>query len=177
MLRFLFARIALIVACFAVPARAPADLTAASSRKAAPDFALNDAKGTPVKLSAYKGKVVLLDFWGTFCGVCKVEVPWYVEFQSKYKESGLSVVGVSLDEDGWKPVKSFIEEQKVNYTIVIGNWDLAKLFGFRNELPLTLLIDRDGKVADMHAGMVDKAKFESEIQILLKESSSKKSEK
>jgi hypothetical protein len=82
-----------------------------------------------------------------------------------------------LDEDGWKSVKSFIEEQKVNYTIVIGTWDLAKLFGFRNELPLTLLIDREGKVADMHAGMTDKAKFESEIQILLKESSSKKSDK
>jgi len=177
MSRFPFAGIALIVACFALPARTPADLTAASSRRAAPDFTLNNAEGNPVKLSAYKGKVVLLDFWGTFCEVCKVEVPWYVEFQSKYKESGLSVVGVSLDEDGWKSVKSFIEEQKVNYTIVIGTWDLAKLFGFRNELPLTLLIDREGEVADMHAGVVDKAKFESEIQILLKESSSKKSDK
>jgi peroxiredoxin len=169
MSRFLFARIALIAACFAVPARIPADLTAASSRKAAPDFTLNTAKGDPVKLSSYKGKVVLLDFWGTFCSVCKVEVPWYVEFQSKYKESGLWVIGVSLDEDGWKSVKPFMDEQKVNYTIAIGNWDLAKLFGFRNELPLTLLIDRNGRIADMHAGMVDKAKFESEIQILLNE--------
>jgi thiol-disulfide isomerase/thioredoxin len=77
MSRFLFARIGLIPACFAVPAKAPAALTAASSRKTAPDFTLNDVKGNPVKLSAYKGKVVLLDFWGTFCGVCKVEVPWY----------------------------------------------------------------------------------------------------
>jgi thiol-disulfide isomerase/thioredoxin len=117
--------------------------------------------------------VVLLDFWGTFCEVCKVEIPWYVEFQSKYKESGLSVVGVSLDEDGWKSVKPFVEEKKVNYPIVIGNWDLARLFGFGNELPLTLLIDRDGKIADLHAGIVNKNTFESEIQILLKESASK----
>lgn len=174
--RFLFAEVALIAACLTVPANAPADLTAAGSRKAAPDFTLNSAKGGPIRLSAYKGKVVLLDFWGTFCAVCKVEVPWYVEFQSKYKERGLSVVGVSLDEDGWKSVKPFMDEQRVNYTIVIGNWDLAKLFGFRNELPLTLLIDRNGRIADMHAGMVDKAKFESEIQILLNESSSKKSD-
>ncbi len=177
MSRFLFARIALIAACFAVPARAPADLTAAGSRKAAPDFTLKNAKGDPVKLSDYNGKVVLLDFWGTFCAVCKVEVPWYVKFQSEYKESGLSVVGVSLDEDGWKSVKPFMDEQRVNYTIVIGNWELAKLFGFGNELPLTLLIDRNGRIADMHAGMVDKAKFENEIQILLNESSSKKSDK
>lgn len=176
MLRSLFTRIVLAAACFALPARAPADLTAASYRKVAPDFTLSDSAGTPIKLSAYKGRVVLLDFWGTFCQVCKVEIPWFVEFQNKYKESGLSVVGVSVDEDGWKSVKPWVEERKVNYPIVIGNWDLARLFGFTNELPLSLLIDRDGRIADLHPGIVDKSKFESEIQILLKESASKRSD-
>jgi thiol-disulfide isomerase/thioredoxin len=138
MRRYLFARIALVTACFALPARAPADLTAASSRKTASDFTLNNSKGTSVKLSNYRGRVVLLDFWATWCEGCKVEIPWYMEFQNKYQASGLSVIGVSVDEDGWKSVKPFLEEKKLNYPVVIGNWDLAKLFGVDNGLPVTL---------------------------------------
>src|ERR1700730_17872542 len=94
-----FAGIALLALCLALPSRAPADLTAASSRKTASDFTLSDSKGASVKLSDYKGRVVLLDFWATWCGGCKVEIPWYMEFQSKYQGSGLSVIGVSMDED------------------------------------------------------------------------------
>ncbi len=156
MLRSLFARIVLIAVCFALPARAPADLTGASSRKAAPDFTLSNSKGASVKLSAYKGKVVLLDFWATWCEGCKIEIPWYMDFQEKYKTSGLAVVGVSMDDDGWKSVKPFLEEKKVNYPVVIGDRDLASRFGI-TALPVTLLIDRDGKIADLHEGMVDKS--------------------
>jgi peroxiredoxin len=167
-----FAGIAFLALCFALPSRAPADLTAANSRKTASDFTLSDSKGASVKLSDYKGRVVLLDFWATWCGGCKVEIPWYMEFQSKYKASGLSVIGVSMDEDGWKSVKPFLEKQPMNYSVVIGNPDLAKLYGV-DAMPMTLLIDRDGKVAASHVGMVDKNAFESEIQILLKDSASK----
>jgi peroxiredoxin len=173
MLRYRLARIAFVILCFAVRAKAPAGLTAGNSRKTAWDFALGDTKGTSVKLSSLKGRVVLLDFWATWCEGCKVEISWYMELQNKYKESGLSVVGVSMDEDGWKSVKPFLEEKKVNYPVVIGDWGLAKLFGI-TALPVTLLIDRDGKVGDLHAGMVDSEAFEREIQILLKESPSKK---
>jgi peroxiredoxin len=160
--------IALVVS-FALPAVAPADLTPAMSRKTAPDFTLTDAKGAPVKLSAYKGRVVLLDFWATWCTGCKVEIPWYVEFQSKYKKNGLSALGVSMDDDGWKSVKPFLQQHKINYPTVIGNWDMGDRFGF-SSMPATLLIDRDGRIADLHVGMVDKAAFENEIQTLLKES-------
>jgi peroxiredoxin len=159
--------IALVVS-FALPAVAPADLTPATSRKTAPDFTLTDRKGAPVKLSAYKGRVVLLDFWATWCTGCKVEIPWYVEFQSKYKKNGLSALGVSMDDDGWKSVKPFLQQHKINYPTVIGNWDMGDRFGF-NSMPATLLIDRDGRIADLHVGMVDKAAFENEIQTLLKE--------
>jgi peroxiredoxin len=169
MLRYMLAGIALIAACFTLPLRVPADLTAANSRKAASDFTLRDSKGASVKLASLRGRVVLLDFWATYCDVCNVEIPWYIEFENKYKESGLSVVGVSVDEDGWKAVKPFVEEKKVNYLVLLGNWDLAKLFGVSNELPVTLLIDRDGRIADSHAGLVDKGVFESEIKVLLKE--------
>ena len=168
MRRSIVTTVALVVA-FALPAVAPADLTPATSRKAAPDFTLTDAKGAPVKLSAYKGRVVLLDFWATWCTGCKVEIPWYVEFQSKYKNSGLSALGVSMDDDGWKSVKPFLQQHKINYPIVIGNWDLGDRFGF-SSMPATLLIDRDGRIADVHVGMVDKAAFENEIQTLLKDS-------
>jgi peroxiredoxin len=97
-----------------------------------------------------------------------VEIPWYMEFQRKYENRGLSVIGVSLDDDGWKSVKPFLRKHPINYSVVIGNEDLGKLYGVE-AMPVTLLIDRDGKIADMHAGMVDKDAFEGEIQMLLQD--------
>lgn len=166
MIRSSFIRIAFVALCFALPAPAPSDLTAANSRKTAPDFTLSDSKGASIRLSDYKGRVVLLDFWATWCGGCKVEIPWYMEFQSKYQDSGLSVIGVSMDEDGWKSVKPFLEKTPMNYSVVVGNPDLAKLYDV-DSMPMTLLIDRDGKIAASHVGMVDKDAFESEIQKLV----------
>jgi cytochrome c biogenesis protein CcmG/thiol:disulfide interchange protein DsbE len=176
MLRSLFPRLVLIGMCFSMPGNAPAVLTTASSRNPAPDFTLRNSKGASVKLSTYKGKVVLLDFWVTWCEGCKVEIPWYMDFRKKYKKNGLAVVGVSMDEDGSKSVTPFPKKKKVNSPVVVGDWDLASKFGI-SALPVTLLIDRDGKIADLHTGMVDKDAFESEIQILLRESSSGKAAK
>ena len=139
----------------------------------APDFTLNDSAGSPVKLSGYKGKVVLLDFWATWCTGCKVEIPWYVEFQNKYRNDGLVAIGVSMDDDGWKSVKPFLEEHKLNYPVVIANQELTTRYGGLPSLPITLLIDRDGKIAESHAGMVDKDVFENKIKTLLLASSAK----
>jgi peroxiredoxin len=157
--------VGLIGAFAALPTQLPAD----SMRRPAPNFSLSDSKGASVRLSDYKGRVVLLDFWATWCHGCKTEIPWYMEFQKKYKDKGLSVIGVSMDDDGWKSVKPFVEENKMNYAVVIGNEDLAKLYAVDN-LPVTLLIDRTGNIAVSHAGMVDKAAFESEIRALLRDS-------
>jgi peroxiredoxin len=140
----------------------------ASMGTPAPDFSLPDASGAPIRLSAYKGKVVLLDFWATWCHGCKTEIPWYVEFQNKYRDAGLSAIGVSMDADGWKSVKPFLAENKLNYPVVIGNDNLGAQFGLLN-MPLTLLIDREGKIAESHAGIVDKDNFEAKIRSLLQQ--------
>jgi peroxiredoxin len=161
--------VALVAACpFLASQTAPqSSQPAPQVGQPAPDFTLNDDAGSPVKLSAYKGKVVLLDFWATWCTGCKVEIPWYVEFQNKYRNDGLVAIGVSMDDDGWKSVKPFLEEHKLNYPIVIANQDLTTRYGGLPSLPMTLLIDRDGKIAESHAGMVDKDVFEKKIKTLL----------
>jgi len=141
-----------------------------TQRKPAPDFSLKDANGRTVTLSAYKGKVVLLDFWATWCGGCKVEIPWYVEFDKKYRDSGLFVVGVSMDDQGMKIVKPFLAQKNIEYTVVIGNEALAKKYNLES-MPLTLLIDRKGRIAVSHAGVVNKDDFESYIKTLLLEQS------
>ena len=159
---------ALLVVCSISPARVPAAVAPDESRKAAPDFTLNDSKGAPVKLSDYKGKVVLLDFWATWCYGCGLEIPWFVEYQKKYKDSGLAVIGVSMDDDGWPVVKPFIEAKEINYAVVLGNPELAKLYKVKN-MPVMLLIDREGKIAESYFGMVDRASCEAKIQSLLKD--------
>jgi peroxiredoxin len=169
MRRRVFAGIALVAVCLLSPTGAPAADTEADVRKPAPDFTLNDSKGASVRLSKYKGKVVLLNFWATWCHGCKLEIPWFTEFEHKYKHNGLAVIGVSMDEDGWKSVKPFLKEKKLNYPVVVGNEDMAKLYGGVETMPMTLLIDRGGKIAASYTGMVDKDACESEIRMLLQD--------
>jgi cytochrome c biogenesis protein CcmG/thiol:disulfide interchange protein DsbE len=146
---------------------APADITAVKSRKAAPVLSLKDATGAAISLPDYKGKVVLLNFWATWCHGCQLEIPWFIEYQDRYKDDGLIVIGVSMDDD-WKTVKSYVEEKKVSYPIVLGNAGFAKLYGL-GSMPMSVLIDRDGRIADSHSGVVDKDSFGAEIRLVLQE--------
>lgn len=144
----------------------------ASERQVAPDFDLQDANGKEVKLSELKGKVVLVNFWATWCEGCQVEIPWFIEFAKKYEDKGLVVIGVSLDDDGWRSVKPWAKEKQVNYPIVIGTQELGKKYGL-DGMPLTALVGRDGKIADSHAGIVDKEATEGKIRALLAEEAGK----
>jgi peroxiredoxin len=140
---------------------------AEKDRKMAPDFTLKDATGNNVKLSAYRGKVVLLNFWATWCGPCKIEIPWFIDFQQQYKDRDFAILGVSLDDDGWKSVKPYIEQKKINYRVMIGTEELSTLYGGVDSLPTTFLIDRSGRIAKMHMGLVSKGEYQTEIQDLL----------
>jgi peroxiredoxin len=160
--------IALVAVSWVSSTRASAAITTAALRKSAPDFTLNDATGAAVKLSAYRGKVLLLDFWATWCTGCKVEIPWFMEFQTTYRDQGFSAIGVALDDEGWKTVKPYVDAHPFNYSVIVGDLDFAKAYGVRS-LPVTLLIDRDGRIADTHDGIVDKSVWEEEIRTLLQE--------
>jgi peroxiredoxin len=163
---------ALVVALAGVAAAADqpavrAALQPAKERKPAPGFALKDGSGKTVKLKHYRGKVVLLDFWATWCHGCKEEIPWFSEFQSTYGAKGLAVIGVSMDEGGWNALKPFLAENRVPYRMLLGDDATAKQYGIGN-LPDTFLIDRHGKIAAAYvAGMVDKDDVETNIKVVL----------
>jgi cytochrome c biogenesis protein CcmG/thiol:disulfide interchange protein DsbE len=154
-----------IVATGQTPMRAA--LQPAKERKAAPDFALPDSSGKIITLKNFQGKVVLLDFWATWCHGCKLEIPWFSEFAKMYGAQGLAVVGVSMDEDGWKVVKPFLAETHVPYPMLLGDQATAKRYAI-GTLPDTFLIDRDAKVAAAYlAGLVDKDNVEANIKAIL----------
>lgn len=138
------------------------------ARKAAPNFALKDGDGKPVRLSDYKGKVVLLDFWATWCGPCRIEIPWFSDMERQKKDKGFAVLGVSMDDDGWKAIKPFAAEMKINYRILLGDDQVAKDYGGLDALPTTFLIDRNGKIADIHVGLTSRKDFESAVDELLR---------
>lgn len=143
------------------------ELIPATSRTLASDFTVSDIQGHRITLSQYRGHVVLLDFWATTCGGCKVEIPWYVEFDRRYRDKGLILVGISVNEENVPDVRRFITNWHMEYPVALGSDALVRQYGVR-ELPLTYLIDRTGRIAMSHAGVVDKARFESEIRELLR---------
>jgi peroxiredoxin len=136
-------------------------------RKAAPDFALKDINGRTVRLSDYRGKVVLLNFWATWCAPCAIEIPWFMEFEQKNKDRGFAVLGIAMDDEGWDVIKPFLADLKVNYRTLKGDGMIAELYGGVDALPTTFLIDREGRIASAHVGLLSKRIYQNEIQELL----------
>ena len=123
--------------------------------------------GKPVKSSDFAGKVVILDFWATWCPPCKAEIPGFVELQEKYGDKGLMIVGVSLDEQGPAVVKPFMQQFRVNYPIVMGDEKILQDFGGVTAIPTTFIIDKAGNIVKKHVGFASKEDFEKEITPLL----------
>ena len=143
------------------------DVRAQALRHVAPEFSLRGADGAPVSLAAYKGKVVLVNFWATWCGPCKIEIPWFVEFQRTYKDRGFTVVGLSMDEDGWDAVKPYVERRKINYPTVLATEMTRQMYGGVASLPTTFIIDKQGRIAVTHIGLVNKTTYQKAIETLL----------
>lgn len=137
-----------------------------NQRREAPDFTLPSIDSGQLRLSSYRGKVVLLDFWATWCVPCREETPHFVELQKKYGDRGLQIIGVSMD-DSPDPVRSFYEQFHINYPVVVGTAETGSAYGGVLGLPIAYLIDRDGRIYSKHMGATDPSVFEQDITTLL----------
>jgi thiol-disulfide isomerase/thioredoxin len=157
--------------CSKPDAKAEAATSAACDANARPanlDFVIKDMNEQDVRLADYKGKVVLLNFWATWCGPCKYEIPAFVELQEKYRDQGVAFLGLSVDDPVDK-LKPFAEEYKMNYPVLVGlgRDDVQDAFGPGGGIPVTFMISRDGSLCKRHMGIGTKEQFEKEIQSLL----------
>lgn len=132
----------------------------------APSFAVTDLQGQKINLDDFRGKVVMLDFWATWCGPCRMEIPGFVQLQQQYGPRGFQIIGISMD-DGPQPVREFYKEFHMNYPVAMGNQKLGELYGGIIGLPTTFLIGRDGRIYDKIPGAVEKDLIEAEVRTLL----------
>lgn len=132
----------------------------------APDFVLPQLDGTPLRLSDYRGKVVLLDFWATWCDPCREETPHFVKLQREYADRGLQIIGVSMDDTS-EPVRDFYQQFHVNYPVVRGSAKTGEAYGGVLGLPIAFLLDREGRIVAKHVGPTEADTFEREIAALL----------
>jgi len=137
--------------------------------KSAPSFTLQDLNGKTVSLSDFKGKVVVLDFWATWCPPCVMEIPHFIELYEQYKDKGFAMVGISLDREGVSVVKSFARKYRINYPILMTDGRIDKVYGGITGIPTTFVIDSAGNIRRKYIGYRDKAVFEADIKALLAE--------
>jgi thiol-disulfide isomerase/thioredoxin len=137
--------------------------------KPAPDFTLQTLDGKSVTLSSLRGKGVLLNFWATWCGPCKIEMPWFVELQKEYGSQGLQIVGVAMDDSSTQDIQTFVKEMGVNYPVLLGKEAVGQAYGGVDVLPTTFFIDRDGKIVAREFGLQSRSLFVDNIKKALGE--------
>jgi cytochrome c biogenesis protein CcmG/thiol:disulfide interchange protein DsbE len=135
----------------------------------APDFTLPKTDGSEIKLSDYKGKIVLIDFWATWCPPCRRGIPDLIDIQKKYREK-LVIIGISLDTETKPDVIPFIKKYGINYPVVYGNMEVVQAYGNIQAIPTSFIVDQNGQIVDKHVGLVDKAAYLKKIEELLKKS-------
>jgi peroxiredoxin len=133
----------------------------------APDFTLQSLDGKAVRLSDYRGKAVLLNFWATWCAPCKIEMPWFVEMQKQYGAEGLQILGVAMDDANPKDIAAFAKEMGVNYPVLIGKESVGDAYGGVQFLPESFYIDRNGKVVDRAFGLKGRGEIEDGIKKII----------
>jgi len=148
-----------------VPGENATNITCKTS--SAPVWELQDVGGKTVRSADFKGKVVILDFWATWCAPCRAEIPDFIALQKQYENQGLVVIGASVDEGGADVVKPFAQKLGINYPVVLADEKTQEAFGGIEAVPTTFIIDREGRIVKEHMGFADKDKFENEIKPLL----------
>lgn len=134
---------------------------------AAPGWQLKDVNDNTIRFADFKGKVIILDFWATWCAPCRMEIPGFIALQKKYAQQGLVVVGASVDEGGASMVKQFMEKLGMNYPVVLADEKMQDQFGGIEVVPTTFIIDRQGHIVKKYFGLTDQSEFEQEIKPLL----------
>ena len=137
------------------------------AKTTAPAWKLSDLNGKPVSSDDFKGKVVVLDFWATWCPPCRAEIPSLIALQQKYGAQGLQVIGISVDEGGADVVKPFVKKMGINYPVVLADEKVQRDFGGLDAIPVGLIIDREGRIVQRHLGLTSQDDFEAEIKPLL----------
>ena len=133
----------------------------------APNFSLRTAEGKTIELQNLQGKVVVINFWASWCPPCRSEIPGLLEVYRKYRPKGLEIVGISLDRDGWRKVSPLVRELNIDYPVVMGNDDVVHAYGGIRSIPTTIIIDRDGKIIYRVVGLLDRQRFEDEVREVL----------
>ena len=144
--------------------------TAQMKSGAAPDFTLQSLEGKTIHLSDFRGKAVVLNFWATWCGPCKIEMPWFVDLQKQYGPAGVQFLGVAMDDASTKDIAEFAQSMNVNYPILIGKEAVGDAYGGVQFLPETFYIDRNGKVVDKGFGLKSRSEIEDDVKKILGQS-------
>jgi thiol:disulfide interchange protein DsbD len=141
--------------------------TLAAPKEKAPNFSLQTYDGKVIELAKLKGKVVVVNFWATWCPPCRAEIPDFIKVYNTYKPQGLEIIGIALDQDGWQQVKPFTDKMQITYPIILGTMEVVQQYGGINAIPTTYIIDKDGNIAGMQVGMLTKEVLEKKVKSLL----------